>query len=97
VTPAILQAASAEIATTQGALRLAHLRYHLSTLDVLPPSRSGGTASFVVIRHWRVTGTGPRATPKASLAPRVNASAPIMPMPDAMCGVESEYLDRVRL
>jgi hypothetical protein len=39
VTPAILQAASVEIATTQGALRLAHLRYHLSTLDVLTPEQ----------------------------------------------------------
>jgi hypothetical protein len=39
VRPAILQAASVEIATTQGALRLAHLRYHLSTLDVLTPEQ----------------------------------------------------------
>jgi Spy/CpxP family protein refolding chaperone len=39
VTPAILQAASAEIGTTQGALRLAHLRYRLSTLDVLTPEQ----------------------------------------------------------
>jgi hypothetical protein len=35
VTPASLQAATAEIGATQGALRLAHLRYHLSTLSVL--------------------------------------------------------------
>jgi hypothetical protein len=39
VIPASLQAASAEIGTTQGALRLAHLRYHLSTLDVLTPEQ----------------------------------------------------------
>jgi hypothetical protein len=39
VTPASLQAASAEFGTTQGALRLAHLRYHLSTLDVLTPEQ----------------------------------------------------------
>lgn len=35
VTPVSLRAATAEIGATQGALRLAHLRYHLSTLDVL--------------------------------------------------------------
>jgi hypothetical protein len=39
VTPASLQAASAEIGTMQGALRLAHLRYHLSPLDVLTPEQ----------------------------------------------------------
>ena len=39
VTPAILQAASVEIGPTQGALRLAHLRYHLSTLDVFTPEQ----------------------------------------------------------
>jgi hypothetical protein len=30
-----LQAATADIGVTEGALRLAHLRYHPSTLDVL--------------------------------------------------------------
>ena len=30
-----LQAATVDIGVTQGALRLAHLRYHPSTLDVL--------------------------------------------------------------
>jgi hypothetical protein len=39
VTPASLQAATAEIGATQGALRLAHLRYHISTLDVLTPGQ----------------------------------------------------------
>ena len=39
VTPASLQAATAEIGATQGALRLAHLRYHLSTLDLLTPGQ----------------------------------------------------------
>jgi hypothetical protein len=39
VTPASLQAATAEIATTQGALRFAHLRYHLSTQDILTPEQ----------------------------------------------------------
>ena len=39
VTPVSLQAATAEIGATQGALRLAHLRYHLSTLDVLTPEQ----------------------------------------------------------
>jgi hypothetical protein len=37
VNPASLQAATAEIGVTQGALRGAHLRYHLSTLEVLTP------------------------------------------------------------
>jgi Spy/CpxP family protein refolding chaperone len=39
VTPVSLQAATAEIGATQAALRLAHLRYHLSTLDVLTPEQ----------------------------------------------------------
>jgi Spy/CpxP family protein refolding chaperone len=39
VTPTSLQAATAGIGATQGALRLAHLRYHLSTLDVLTPEQ----------------------------------------------------------
>jgi Spy/CpxP family protein refolding chaperone len=34
-----LGAATAAIGATQGALRLAHLRYHLSTLDVLTPEQ----------------------------------------------------------
>jgi Spy/CpxP family protein refolding chaperone len=39
VTPASLQAMTTAIGATQGALRLAHLRYHLSTLDVLTPEQ----------------------------------------------------------
>jgi hypothetical protein len=39
VTPVSLQAATAEIGATQGALRGAHLRYHLSTLVVLTPEQ----------------------------------------------------------
>ncbi len=39
VTPASLQAATAEIGATQGALRGAHLRHHLSTLEVLTPEQ----------------------------------------------------------
>ena len=39
VTPASLQAATTEISATQGALRLAHLRYHLLTLNVLTPEQ----------------------------------------------------------
>jgi hypothetical protein len=35
VTPASLAAATAEIGSTQAALRAAHLRYHLATADVL--------------------------------------------------------------
>jgi hypothetical protein len=38
-TPASLQAATTEIGATQGALRLAHLRYHLSTLEILTPEQ----------------------------------------------------------
>ena len=37
ITPANLQAATAAIGSTQAALRAAHLRYHLSTLDILTP------------------------------------------------------------
>lgn len=39
VNPATLQAATAEIGVTQGALRGAHLRYHLSTMEVLTPEQ----------------------------------------------------------
>jgi hypothetical protein len=39
VTPASLQTTTAEIGATQGALRGAHLRYHLSTLEVLTPEQ----------------------------------------------------------
>jgi len=36
-TPASVAAATAEIGETQAKLRAAHLRYHLSTLEVQPP------------------------------------------------------------
>ena len=39
VPPASLQAATADIGVTQGTLRGAHLRYHLSTLEVLTPEQ----------------------------------------------------------
>jgi Spy/CpxP family protein refolding chaperone len=39
VTPASLQATTADISATQGALRGAHLRYHLSTLEALTPEQ----------------------------------------------------------
>ncbi len=39
VTPASLQATTADIGATQGALRGAHLRYHLSTLEALTPEQ----------------------------------------------------------
>jgi Spy/CpxP family protein refolding chaperone len=39
VTPASLQATTAAIGSTQGALRGAHLRYHLSTKEVLTPEQ----------------------------------------------------------
>jgi Spy/CpxP family protein refolding chaperone len=38
-TAAILTAATAEIGATQGALRAAHLRYHLSTVEILTPEQ----------------------------------------------------------
>jgi Spy/CpxP family protein refolding chaperone len=50
VTPASLQAATADIGATQGALRGAHLRYHLSTLEVLTPGQ--------VLRYGRLRGYG---------------------------------------
>jgi hypothetical protein len=37
ITPASLQEATKAIGATQGALRAAHLRYHLSTLEILSP------------------------------------------------------------
>jgi Spy/CpxP family protein refolding chaperone len=39
VTPASLQATTAAIGSTQGALRGAHLHYHLSTMEVLTPEQ----------------------------------------------------------
>ena len=39
VTPASLEAATAEIGRTQAALRAAHLKYHLATVEVLSPDQ----------------------------------------------------------
>ena len=39
VTPASLETATSAIGTTQGALRAAHLRYHLSTVAELTPEQ----------------------------------------------------------
>ena len=39
VTPESLKASTAAVATTQGALREAHLKYHLSTVAVLSPQQ----------------------------------------------------------
>lgn len=39
VTPASLEATTAVIGATQGSLRLAHLRYHIATLEVLTPDQ----------------------------------------------------------
>jgi hypothetical protein len=39
ITPARLAGATAAIGTTQGELRAAHLRHHLSTLDLLTPGQ----------------------------------------------------------
>jgi Spy/CpxP family protein refolding chaperone len=41
ITPASLDRATAEIGRTQAALRAAHLKYHLATLDVLTPAQVG--------------------------------------------------------
>lgn len=53
VTPASLQSATAEIGATQAALRLAHLRYHLSTLDVLTPEQG---QRYGELRGYQATG-----------------------------------------
>jgi Spy/CpxP family protein refolding chaperone len=52
VTPASLQAATAEIGATQAALRLAHLRYHLSTLDVLTPEQGRRYSELRGYQAW---------------------------------------------
>jgi Spy/CpxP family protein refolding chaperone len=44
VTPASLTAATAAIGATQAALRAAHLRYHLATVEVLTPEQ---------VRHYK--------------------------------------------
>jgi Spy/CpxP family protein refolding chaperone len=40
ITPASLAGATAEIGQTQAALRYAHLKYHLATLDILTPDQT---------------------------------------------------------
>jgi hypothetical protein len=39
VTPESLKASTAAVATTQGALRETHLKYHLSTVAILTPGQ----------------------------------------------------------
>jgi hypothetical protein len=39
VTPASLQATTQKIGATQGALRAAHLKYHLATVAILTPAQ----------------------------------------------------------
>jgi Spy/CpxP family protein refolding chaperone len=51
VEPAKLTAATAAIGETQGALRAAHLRYHLTMMDVLTPEQ--------VRRYGELRGYGP--------------------------------------
>jgi Spy/CpxP family protein refolding chaperone len=46
VTPTSLKRATAEVASTQGTLRATHLKYHLSTADVLTPSQMQGYAEL---------------------------------------------------
>ena len=53
VTPASLQATTAAIGATQGALRGAHLRYHLSTLEVLTPEQ---VHRYGELRGYRASG-----------------------------------------
>jgi hypothetical protein len=97
VMPAILQAASVESPPRKAPCGSPTCATTSRRWTSSHPSRSGGTASFVATRHWRVTARFQGPPLRHRWHPRVNASAPIMPMPDAMCGVESEYLDRVRL
>ena len=52
VTPVSLQAATAEIGATRGALRFAHLRYHISTLDVLT---SGQVRRYSELRGYQAS------------------------------------------
>jgi hypothetical protein len=54
-TPASVAAATAEIGETQAKLRAAHLRYHLSTLEVLQPPQ--------VQRYAELRGYGAATTP----------------------------------
>jgi Spy/CpxP family protein refolding chaperone len=61
VTPASLQAATAEIGVTQGALRLAHLRYHLSTLDVLTSEQVRRYGELRGYRASEIRGHGSKA------------------------------------
>jgi Spy/CpxP family protein refolding chaperone len=49
VTPESLKASTAAIATTQGALRETHLKYHLSTAAILTP---GQTQHYVELRGY---------------------------------------------
>jgi hypothetical protein len=58
VTPASLQAATAEIGATQGALRLAHLRYHLSTLSVLTSEQVRRYGELRGYQAWEGHGHG---------------------------------------
>jgi Spy/CpxP family protein refolding chaperone len=55
VTQASLERATAEIGQTQAALRAAHLKYHLATLDVLTPAE--------VNRYVELRGYRPRGAP----------------------------------
>jgi Spy/CpxP family protein refolding chaperone len=53
VTPASLQAATAEIGATQGALRGSHLRYHLSTVELLTPEQ---VQRYTELRGYQAAG-----------------------------------------
>jgi hypothetical protein len=53
VTPTSLQTATADIGATQGALRGAHLRYHLSTREVLTPEQ---VSLYTELRGYGISG-----------------------------------------
>jgi hypothetical protein len=76
VMPAILQAASVESPPRKAPCGSPTCATTSRRWTSSHPSRSGGTASFVATRHWRVTGTVPRATTKASLAPEGECFSP---------------------
>ena len=56
VTPASLQAATAAIGETEAALRNAHLRYHLSTLEILLPEQ---VRRYAALRGYAGAGAAP--------------------------------------
>src|SRR5262245_37400765 len=58
ITLAGLEAATQKIGTTQGALRAAHLKYHLSTVEILTPEQ---VARYNELRGYKSDETPPRS------------------------------------